>query len=56
MGPKERVMHQVEDHVEVTPQEARAGQTRTHLLTILVVSTLAAAIIMGAFWTLTALN
>ncbi|MDX2233518.1 MAG: hypothetical protein NW200_03385 [Hyphomonadaceae bacterium] len=46
-------MKQVEDHVELTPVEARAGSRGTHLLTILAVSTVAACIIMGAFWTLT---
>jgi predicted secreted protein len=45
-------MNTTDEHVEVTPREARAGRRGTHLLTILVVSTVAAAILMGAFWTL----
>lgn len=49
-------MKAVDDHIEVTPEEARAGRKGTHLLTILAVSTVAAAIIVGAFWTLTAVG
>ena len=49
-------MKQVADHTEVTPNEARAGRRGTHVLTILAVSTIAAAIIMGAFWTLTTVS
>lgn len=46
-------MKTVDEHIEVTPEEARAGRNGTHLLTILAISTLAAALILGAFWTLT---
>ena len=49
-------MNTVDDHIEVTPEEARAGRKGTHLLVILAVSTVAAAIIMGAFWTLTSVS
>lgn len=49
-------MKSVDDHVEITPEEARAGRNGTHLLTILLISTAAAAIIMGAFWTLTSVT
>lgn len=49
-------MKTADDHIEVTPQEARAGRKGTHVLTILAISTVAAAIIMGAFWTLTTVS
>lgn len=49
-------MKNLADHTELTPQEARAGRKGTHLLMILVVSTVSAAIIMGAFWSLTAVQ
>lgn len=49
-------MKRVGEHVELTPVEARAGRNGTHLLLILAISTVAAAIIMGAFWTLTTLG
>ncbi|MDZ4778613.1 MAG: hypothetical protein SGJ23_17685 [Alphaproteobacteria bacterium] len=49
-------MKTVDDHVEVTPQEASGGRKGTHVLIILAVSTLAAAIILGAFWTLTSVS
>lgn len=49
-------MKTVDEHIEITPQEARAGRKGTHVLTILAISTAAAAIIMGAFWTLTAVG
>lgn len=49
-------MKHVADHVEITPTEARAGRNGKHLLMILAVSTIAAGIIMGAFWTLTAVG
>jgi predicted secreted protein len=49
-------MKNVEEHVEVTPEEARGGGRGKHLLIMLVVSTAAAAIIMGAFWTLTSVS
>lgn len=45
-------MKHVDDHVELTPVEARGGRPGRHVLVILLVSTTAAAIIMGAFWTL----
>lgn len=49
-------MKHVADHTEVTPTEARAGRRGTHVLMILAISTISAAVIMGAFWTLTAIN
>ncbi len=45
-------MKHVDDHVELTPVEARGGRPGWHVLVILLVSTAAAAIVMGAFWTL----
>ena len=45
-------MDNAEGHVEVTPAEARGGGVGRHLFVMLVVSTVATAILMGAFWTL----
>jgi predicted secreted protein len=50
------VDEQGDEHIEVTPQEASGGRKGTHLLIMLAVSTLAAAIIMGAFWALTSVG
>ena len=45
--------HEPEGHVEMTPAEARGGGgVGRHLFVMLAVSTVAAAIVMGAFWTL----
>lgn len=49
-------MKHIGDHTEVTPEEARGGGKGTHLFVMLAVSTVAAAIIMGAFWTLTSVS
>ncbi len=49
-------MKQVEDHAELTPVEARGGGVGRHVFVMLAVSTIAAAILMGAFWTLTSVN
>ena len=45
-------MDNTEGHVERTPAEARGGGIGRHLFIMLAVSTVAAAILMGAFWTL----
>ena len=45
-------MDNTEGHVERTPTEARGGGVGWHLFAMLAISTVAAAIIMGAFWTL----
>lgn len=49
-------MKKVAGHTEVTPAEARAGRRGTRVLAILAISTITAGVIMGAFWTLTAVN
>ncbi len=49
-------MKHVEGHNELTPVEARGGGVGHHVFVVLVISTLAAAILMGAFWTLTSVN
>lgn len=45
-------MDEAERHVEKTPTEARGGGVGRHLFVMLAVSTAAAAILLGAFWTL----
>jgi hypothetical protein len=49
-------MKHVQDHTELTPVEARGGGIGRQVFVMLVVSTVAAAILMGAFWTLTSVN
>jgi uncharacterized membrane protein len=39
---------QVGDHVEINPEEVRAGQTGNHVRQILMISTILAAICLGA--------
>ena len=38
---------QVGEHVEISPQDVRAGQTGNHVRMILMISTLLAAICLG---------
>jgi len=45
-----------DEQIEVTPEEARGGRKGINVLVILAVSTAAAAIMMGAFWTLTSIG
>lgn len=49
-------MKQVGDHTEVTPTEARGGGKGTHLFVMLAISTVAACLIMGAIWSLSAVQ
>ena len=49
-------MNEGEDHTELTPVEARGGGVGRHVFVMLAVSTVAAALLMGAFWTLTSVN
>lgn len=46
--------HETDEHVELTPAEARQGGIGKHLLTILVISTIMAAVGLAAFFLTTA--
>lgn len=43
-------MKRVEEHAELSSEEARGGGVGRHLLAILIVSGLGAIGLMGAFW------
>lgn len=49
-------MKHVQGHVELTSEEARGGGRGRHLLVMLIVSGLAATLLMSAFWILPSIS
>ena len=45
-------MHELDNHVEVSPTEARGGGVGRHLFMMLAVSGLAAVALLSGFWIL----